>query len=230
MDIDILSLFPEYFEGPLNVSLLKRAIEHEHIKVELTNIRDYAKGPHRQVDDRPFGGGPGMVLMAEPVTEAIEDKRRADSHVVYLSPQGRPLDAKMAQELSKKTHLILLCGHYGGIDERILDHVDQEISIGDYVLTNGCLPALVLVDAMMRFIPDVVGHPDSVNEDSFQGGLLGPPQYTRPQSLEGRQVPSVLLNGNHAEIAKWRKEQALKKTSRVRPDLYDRYLREGEKP
>lgn len=229
MDIDILSLFPEYFEGPLQVSLLKRAIQEGHIQVELTNIRDFAEGPHRQVDDRPFGGGPGMVLMAEPIMKAIQAKKREKSHVVYLSPQGSLFNAGMAKELSQKEHLILLSGHYGGIDERVLEMVDEEISIGDYVLTNGCLPSLVLLDAVMRFIPDVVGHPGSVNEDSFQDGIFAAPNYTRPQSLNGKEVPSVLVQGNHAEIAKWRKEQALNKTSRVRPDLYDRYVREGEK-
>lgn len=228
MDIDILSLFPEYFEGPINTSILKRAIEKGYLNFNLTNIRDYAEGPHKQVDDRPFGGGPGMIMMAEPVLKAIQSKKRPNSRVIHLSPQGRLLDAAKAKELSECSHLVLLCGHYGGIDERALDQVDEEISIGDYVLTNGCLAALVLIDAMMRFIPNVVGDPESVKEDSFQDGIFGAPHYTRPQDLKGAKVPEVLLNGHHLEIAKWRKEQAMNKTRRVRRDLYERFIREGE--
>lgn len=220
MEIEILSLFPEYFRGPFDVSMLKRAIESGLLCIRHTNIRDFAENKHGRVDDRPFGGGPGMVLCPGPVARAIRSVRRPSSHVIYLSPQGAPLNAAKCAELAKKEHLILLSGHYEGVDERVLrKEVDEEISIGDYVLTNGCVAAVVLIDAMARFIPGVIGHPEAVQEDSFEGGLLDCPHYTRPENFEGMQVPEVLLGGNHAEIEKWRKAEAKKKTGRVRPDL-----------
>lgn len=220
MEIEILSLFPEYFRGPFDVSMLKRAKEAGHLEIRHTDIRDFAENKHARVDDRPFGGGPGMVLCPGPVAKAIRSVRKPNSHVIYLSPQGSLLTAAKSQELAKKEHIILLCGHYEGVDERVLGkEIDEEISIGDYVLTSGCAAAIVIIDAMARFIPGVIGHPDAVSEDSFQDGMFDSPHYTRPENFEGMQVPAVLMQGNHAEIRKWRKAEALKKTRRVRPDL-----------
>jgi tRNA (guanine37-N1)-methyltransferase len=219
LEIDILSLFPEYFEGPFTVSMLKRAQEAHLLEIRHADIRNFAENKHGRVDDRPFGGGPGMVLCAGPVVRAIRSVRKPTSHVIYLTPQGKTLTAAKAQELAKKEHLILLCGHYEGVDERALKEVDEEISIGDYVLTSGCAAAVVLVDALARFIPGVIGHPDATQEDSFQEGIFDSPHYTRPEVFEGAEVPAVLLGGNHAEIRKWRKAQAIDKTGRVRPDL-----------
>lgn len=220
MEIDILSLFPEYFRGPFDVSMLKRAQEAGHIEIRHTNIRDFAENKHSRVDDRPFGGGPGMVLSPGPVARAIRSVRRPNSRVIYLSPQGSLLKPAKCEEIAKLEHLVLLCGHYEGVDERVLQkEVDEEISIGDYVLTNGCAAAIVLIDAMARFIPGVIGHPDAVQEDSFQEGMFDSPHYTRPENFEGMEVPAVLLGGNHAEIRKWRKAEAERKTRRVRPDL-----------
>jgi tRNA (guanine37-N1)-methyltransferase len=221
MEIEILSLFPEYFRGPFDVSMLKRAIDAGIIRIRQTNIRDFAENKHGRVDDRPFGGGPGMVLCPGPVARAIRSVKRAGSHVVYLSPQGSKLSAAKCEELAKQEHLIVLCGHYEGVDERVLEkEVDEEISIGDYVLTNGCIAAIVLIDAMVRFIPGVIGHPEAVQEDSFQEGMFDSPHYTRPEIFEGMEVPRVLIGGNHREIEKWRRAEAERKTRRVRPDLY----------
>lgn len=220
MEIDILTLFPEFFNGPLGVSMLGRAIQSGLVKVNLTQIRDFAEGKHAKVDDRPFGGGPGMVMKPEPITAAIRSCKRADSHVVYLSPQGKPLTAKRAAELAQLPHLILLCGHYEGIDERVLaTDVNEEISIGDYVLISGCAPAVVLIEAVTRFIPGFLGDEASVVQESFQDGGFDCPHFTRPEVFEGMRVPEVLLSGHHQKIAQWRKEQAYAKTKSVRPDL-----------
>lgn len=219
MRIDILSLFPEYFRGPFDESILKRAIEKGILDVRQVDIRDFADNKWRRVDDRPYGGGPGMVLMPGPVKQALRSVKTLKSYVVYLSPQGKPLNAVKCRQLASYEHLILLCGHYEGIDERALDEVDEEISIGDYVLTNGCLAAIVLVDSVSRFVPGVLGHEEAASKDSFEEGLLDCPHYTRPEIFEGKAVPEVLLSGNHQEIAKWRRAQALKKTMQVRPDL-----------
>ena len=220
MLIDVLSLFPSYFKGPFSESILKRAQENKLIEINLSDVRDYSTDKHKQVDDRPYGGGPGMVMMVEPTIKAIRDKKREKSKTIYLSPQGKPLDAKLAKELSKEEHLILLCGHYEGVDQRIIDlEVDKEISIGDYVLTNGCIAACVLVDAIVRFIPGVLGDEESFKQDSFENKLLDCPHYTRPQCFEGKSVPEVLLSGHHKNIDKWRKDLALKKTKQNRPDL-----------
>jgi tRNA (guanine37-N1)-methyltransferase len=228
MKVDILSLFPEYFSGPFDVSILKRARESKLLDIRLVDIRDFAskKGNYAKVDDRPYGGGPGMVLMPEPVCEAIRSVKTEKSHVVYLSPQGKKLTAAKCQELSQKEHLVLLCGHYEGVDERALKEVDEEISIGDYVLTNGCLAAIVLIDATARFIPGVLGHEEAAGQDSFQGGIFDAPHYTRPEVFEGMAIPDVLKSGNHAEIAKWRLKQGKDKTKRVRPDLI--FLKENQ--
>lgn len=220
MHIDILSLFPEYFESPFKVSMLKRAIERGVIGIGLTNIRAFGEGKHLKVDDRPYGGGAGMVLMPGPVTQAIRSVKREESHVVYLSPQGKKLNAEVCKRLATKKHLILVCGHYEGLDERVIEkEIDEEISIGDYVLTNGCLAAIVLVDATVRFIPGVLGHEESAEYESFQRGLLEGPSYTRPEEFEGEGIPEVLKSGHHAEIEKWRLTKGLEKTKRVRPDL-----------
>jgi tRNA (guanine37-N1)-methyltransferase len=231
MRVDILSLFPEYFQGPFDVSILKRARESKLLDIRLVDIRKFAqnkgRGKYAKVDDRPYGGGPGMVLMPEPICEAIRsvktnvkcDVKCDRSHVVYLSPQGKKLTAAKCQELSTKEHLVLLCGHYEGVDERALKEIDEEISIGDYVLTNGCLAAIVLVDAMARFIPGVLGHEEAAGQDSFQEGIFDAPHYTRPEVFEGIAVPEVLRSGDHAKIARWRRQRALAKTKQVRPEL-----------
>ena len=220
MIFDLLSLFPEYFETPLSLSMLKRAQQKGLIEIRAINIRDFSEDPkHQRVDDRPYGGGPGMVLCPQPVVSAIRSVKREKSRVIYLSAQGSKLTAAKCATLAKEEHLVLLCGHYEGIDERAIKEVDEEISIGDYVLTNGCVAALVLIDAVSRFIPGVVGHPDAVEQDSFQNGIFDAPHFTGPKVFEGQEVPNVLLSGNHAEIARWREQMARTKTMRVRPDL-----------
>lgn len=223
MIIDLLSLFPEYFQGPFDVSMVKRAREKGLIEINHVNIRDFSDNKHRRVDDRPYGGGPGMVLSPQPVVNAIRSVRREKSRVIYLSAQGKLLTAAKCAELARQEHLILLSGHYEGIDERALKEVDEEICIGDYVLTSGCAAAVVLVDAVIRFIPGVIGHPEAVEQDSFQSGILDTPHFTRPEVFEGVPVPDVLLNGNHAEIAKWRSNRAREKTALVRPELLKGY-------
>ncbi len=220
---DILSLFPDYFAGPFDESIIKRAQSAGIIDINLVDIRDFAENKHNRVDDRPYGGGPGMVLMPEPVSRAICSVKTPKAKVIYLSPQGQLLTAKKARELACCEHLVLLCGHYEGVDERVIDsEVDEEISIGDYVLTNGCLPAIVLLDAITRFIPGALGHDDAANEDSFENGLLDCPHYTRPEEFEGKKVPEVLRSGDHKKIAEWRYERALEKTKRERPDLIEK--------
>lgn len=215
-----MSLFPEYFRGPFDESIIMQARKKGLLTIELIDIRKFADNKFRRVDDRPYGGGPGMVMMAQPVVSAIRSVKTPQTKVIYMSPQGRPLTAAKSRELAAAEHLVILCGHYEGVDERILEsEVDEEISIGDYVLTNGCLAAIVLVDAMVRFVPGVIGHESAADEDSFEQGLLDCPHYTCPRVFEGREVPEVLVSGNHKRIAEWRKEQALKKTKRMRPDL-----------
>lgn len=220
MRFDILSLFPEYFRGPFDESIIKRAKEKGLLDIRLIDIRDFADNKWRRVDERPYGGGPGMVLMAEPVAKAIRSVKEPKARVIYLSPQGKPLTAARCRELAKDEHLILLSGHYEGIDERVLrKEVDEEISIGDYVLTNGCIAAIVLVDAVARFIPGVIGNERAADEDTFEGGVFDCPHYTRPEVFEGESVPAVLLSGHHEKIAAWRKDEATKKTRAQRPDL-----------
>lgn len=226
MHFDILSLFPGYFQGPFDESIISRAKNQGIIKIRLVDIRDFADNKWKRVDDRPYGGGPGMVLSPEPVAKAIRNARQEAENaghkprVIYLSPQGKPLTAAKCRELAKSPYLILLSGHYEGIDERVLEQeVDEEISIGDYVLTNGCIAAIVLVDAVSRFIPGVIGDSASVEQDSHEEGLLDCPHYTRPEVFEGKAVPPVLLSGNHQKIAEWRRQAKLEKTARIRPDL-----------
>lgn len=223
MDIDILSLFPGYYKGPLDETILGQARKKGILNIRLIDIRDFAENSYRRVDDRPYGGGPGMVLMPQPVTKAIRSVKTDKARVIYLSPQGAVLNAKKCRELAKLDHLILLCGHYEGIDERVLEsEVDEEISIGDYVLTNGCIASIVLLDAVSRFIPGVLGHEEAASEDSFENGILDCPHYTRPEVFEEKIVPKVLLGGNHKEIAEWRQNKAFDKTRRVRPDLMNK--------
>jgi len=217
----ILSLFPDYFESPFNVSMIKRGREKRLIEINLVNIRDFAKDKHARVDDRPYGGGPGMLLMVEPIVAAIRSVKRKSSHVIYLTPQGTPLKAKRCAELSRDEHTIILCGHYEGIDERVLGEVDEEISIGDFVLTSGAPAAIVLVDAISRFVPGIIGNEEGVRQDSFENGIFDAPAYTRPSIFEGKKVPSVLMGGNHAEIDRWREEKRWEKTKRVRPELIE---------
>lgn len=225
MEIDIVSLFPEYIKGPLQESILKRAQERGFLNLRHIDLRIFGEGPHKRVDDTVYGGGPGMVLTAPAVKSALQSVRRSDSHVIYLSPQGKLLTQKRCAELSQKKHLILLAGHYEGIDERILEsEVDEEISIGDFILTNGALAAIVVVDAVVRLIPGVLGDEQSAREDSFTDGLFDCPHYTKPQVFEGKSVPQTLLQGDHAAIAKWRKMQAHLRTRLRRPDLYFSYL------
>lgn len=227
MKIDILSLFPGYFKGPFDESIIAQAKKKGILDIHLIDIRDFADNRYRKVDDRPYGGGPGMVLMPEPVKEAICSVKGPQTKVVYLSPQGAMLTANTCRRLATCEHLVLLCGHYEGIDERVLEgYVDEEISIGDYVLTNGCLPAIVLVDAVVRFIPGVLGHESAAKEDSFEQGIFDCPHYTRPEVFEGKAVPEVLLSGNHKKIKEWRRKKAIEKTGRVRPDLIREELEE----
>lgn len=222
MRLDILSLFPGYFKGPFDESMIKRAVQAGILDIHLTDIRDFADNRHRRVDDRPFGGGPGMVMMPQPVAQAIRSVKTPESRTIYLTPQGKTLTAARCRELASHKHLILLCGHYEGIDQRVLDSdVDEEISIGDYVLTNGCIAAIVLIDAVIRFIPGVLGHEAAANDDSFEQGILEGPRYTRPPVFEGQAVPDILLSGNHQAIEKERKKAAMEKTKRQRPDLLE---------
>ena len=224
MRIDYLTLFPEMFEGVLNHSILQRAQDKGMLAVNTVNFRDYAENKHNQVDDYPFGGGQGMVLKPEPIFNAQESlQQTAETRVVLMCPQGEPFTQEKAQELSKAEHLVFICGHYEGYDERIREHlVTDEISIGDYVLTGGELPAMTMTDAIVRLIPGVLGNQQSHEDDSFQDGLLEFPQYTRPREYRGMNVPEVLLSGNHARIDAWRREQKLLRTYRNRPDLLDK--------
>src|SRR5256885_13813629 len=220
MKIDILTLFPEICRAPLSESMMKRAQENKIVDLRIHNLRDWTTDKHHVVDDAPFGGGQGMVMKPEPIFAAVEELKSAKSKTVLMSPAGRRLDQKLASGLSKESHLIIICGHYEGVDHRVIEHlVDLEISIGDYVLTNGAIAAVVLVDAVVRLIPGVLGDEQSAADDSFSAGLLETPQFTRPAEFRGWKIPEVLLSGNHAEIAKWRKEQALKRTKENRPDL-----------
>lgn len=215
MKISILSLFPDFFKSCLDTSMLKRSIQNGIAEVELINIREFGEGRHKIVDDRPFGGGPGMLMKAQPIVDAVNSVKTEDSYVIYLSPQGNKLNANKCENLAKdNTHLILICGHYEGIDQRVIDLVvDEEISIGDYVLTSGMIPALVLLDGTLRFLKGAIGNKDSVYSDTFHGEQeLKGPQYTRPAIYKGLEVPNVLQSGNHQEIACWRKEAGVRKT------------------
>jgi tRNA (guanine37-N1)-methyltransferase len=218
--IDVLTLFPRMLDGFLAESMLGRALERRLLEVKVHDLRAWTTDKHRTADDRPFGGGAGMVLKPEPVFAAIEQVQTPGCRRIYLTPDGIPLSPALAGELSEQAHLVLLSGHYEGIDQRIRDRViDQEISIGDYVLTNGTVAAAVVIDALSRFIPGVLGEEKSLTHESFTGKLLDFPQYTRPADFRGMSVPEVLLSGNHAEIEKWRRDRAQEKTRQSRPDL-----------
>ena len=220
MRIDVLTLFPPMLDGFLSESMLGRAQEAKLLEVKVHNLRDWAADTHHTTDDRPFGGGAGMVLRCEPVFAAIEQLQTPGCRRIYLTPDGTPLSPALALELSQQQHLVMLSGHYEGIDQRIREKViDQEISIGDYVLTNGTLAAAVVIDALARFIPGVLGEEKSLTTESFTSKLLDFPQFTRPAVYRDMSVPEVLLSGNHGEIEKWRHAQQLKKTQQVRPDL-----------
>lgn len=230
MRFDVISLFPEMF-GAMRHGVTGRALQRGLVDLALWNPRDYARDPHRTVDDRPYGGGPGMVMMADPLHQAIDDARAAapGSPVIYLSPQGRRVDQAAVIALAELPGMILVAGRYEGIDERLIESVvDQEWSIGDYVVSGGELPAMVLMDAVIRLLPGVLGHADSAAQDSHVDGLLDCPHYTRPELIEGRRVPEVLMSGNHESIRRWRLQQALGRTWLRRPDLLDKRALSGE--
>lgn len=229
MRIDILSLFPQIFKEPFNTGIFQRAVANGLIEVNICNIRDYTHDKHHIVDDYPYGGGAGMVLKPEPIFEAVEQIKKGvateeeELSIILLTPQGRPFSQTVAQELSHCRHLILICGHYEGIDERVHQHLaTDEISIGDYVLSGGEPAAMVVVDAVVRLLPGVLGSEDSLKDDSHTDGLLEYPQYTRPAVFREWTVPDVLLSGNHAQIARWRREQAIIRTLKRRPELLDK--------
>ena len=218
MKFDVLTLFPEMFE-PLKQSIIKRASEKKLIDINLVNIRDFSEDKHNKVDDTPYGGGAGMLMKPDVVDRAYNSVKSENAKVIYLTPQGKMLNQKIVKDLSKQEHLILLCGHYEGIDQRVLDKiVDEEISIGDYVLTGGELPAMVLIDSVSRYVEGVLSN-ESTEEESFSNGLLEYPQYTRPEVFMGESVPPVLLSGHHGNIDKWRREQSILRTAKKRPDL-----------
>ncbi|MBQ9832260.1 MAG: tRNA (guanosine(37)-N1)-methyltransferase TrmD [Clostridia bacterium] len=223
MKIDVLTLFPEMFHGVLGSSIMKRAEQKGILEFVLHDIREYSESKHKNADDYPFGGGAGMVMMPQPIfscLDEVDSEHRA--YRIALTPRGDVLSPSLAKELAKKDSLLLLCGHYEGIDERALSVMDREVSIGDYVLTGGELPAMVLIDCLSRFIDGVLGSDDSNKDESFSDGLLEYPQYTRPAEYRGMKVPNVLLSGNHAEIEKWRREKSLEETKKRRPDLLEK--------
>ena len=226
MKIDIVTLFPEICHAPLSESIMKRAQEKGILELHIHNLRDWTTDKHHVVDDAPFGGGQGMVMKPEPIFAAVEslreksETRNPKSKTILMSPAGQRFDQQSARQLSQESHLIIVCGHYEGVDHRVIEHlVDLEISIGDYVLTNGAIAAVVIVDAIVRLLPGALGHEQSAVDDTFNADLLEAPHYTRPAEFRGWKVPEVLLSGNHAEIAKWRREHSLKRTRKNRPDL-----------
>ncbi len=226
MKIDILSLFPEMFKGPLTQSIVGKAIEKQLLDVEVTDFRDYTTNKQRHVDDTPYGGGAGMLLQAQPIYDALDAiaaKNDGLGKVILLDPVGRKFDQKVAEELSQEKHLTFICGHYEGYDERIRERVTDEISLGDFVLTGGELGAMVVIDATVRLLPDVLGNRESALGDSFSMGLLEYPKYTRPADFRGMKVPEVLTSGNHQKIAEWRNKEALRRTYERRPDLLENY-------
>lgn len=226
LNIHVLTLFPDFFTGPLNVSILKRAQEKGLLKIKLVNIRDFSRDKHKKVDDYPYGGGCGMVIKPEPVFEAVEyaleDIKSENYRIILMSPQGKTFNHQMAKKLSQVEHLILICGHYEGIDERIKTIITDEISMGDFVLTGGEIPAMAIIDAVSRFVPGVLGSSESPNDESFAEGLLEYPQYTRPEVYRGLKVPEVLLSGNHKQIELFRRKQSLLRTLEKRPDLFEK--------
>ena len=222
LKVDIITPFPAMLDGFLGESMMKRAAAQNAVAFQKIDLRDFTTDRHRTTDDRPYGGGPGMIMKPEPLFKAIQSVRTEQSHVILMCPQGRRFEQKIAKELAQKKHLIFVCGHYEGIDERVHEAlVDDEISIGDYILTNGVLPAAVVVDAVVRLLPGVVGAEGGTDQESFSEGLLEFPQYTRPAEFQGMKVPDVLVSGNHEEIERWRKEQSRQRTALRRPDLLE---------
>ena len=220
MKVDVLTLFPEMFAGPLDVSIVKRARAAGLLELHIHNLRDYTHDRHKTVDDKPFGGGPGMVLKPEPIFEAVEKLAGHETRVVLTTPAGRTFTQAIACEMAQFDHLLFICGSYEGVDERVIEAlVDDELSVGDYVLTNGGLPAMVMIDVIIRLLPGALGDEQSVRDESFSRGLLEYPQYTRPAEYRGMKVPEVLLSGHHAEIENWRAHQAKLRTEKRRPDL-----------
>ncbi len=222
MKIDFVTLFPGMFPSVMDASMMARAQEKGLVSWGCVNPRDFTEDKHHKVDDRPFGGGPGMLMMVEPLEKAINSVKKKGSKVIFLSPQGKTFDAKTASRLSKEKHLILVCGHYEGVDERTMELFDEEISVGDYVLTGGELPSMLVADAVARLVPGVLKKEDATVSESFAGGLLDFPQYTRPRVWRGREVPEILFSGDHAKIAEWRLNAAKTATKRKRPDLLKR--------
>lgn len=222
MRIDFVTLFPGMFPSVMDASMMARAQEKGLVSWGCVNPRDFTEDKHHKVDDRPFGGGPGMLMMAEPLSRAVDSVRKKGSKVVFLSPQGKRFDDKKAASLAKEKHLIFVCGHYEGVDERLAESFDEELSIGDFVLTGGELPAMLVADAVARLVPGVLKKEDAAASESFATGLLDFPQYTRPRVWRGREVPEVLFSGDHAKIAEWRRSAARKATRKKRPDLIER--------
>lgn len=218
MKIDVLTLFPEMFEGVINSSIIKRAIDSKLVEIHTHNIRDYSLEPHKKVDDYGFGGGQGMVLMPQPIFDAVDSLKTDDSYIILMTPRGKTYNQSKAYELSHKKHLIIICGHYEGFDERIRSLADLEVSIGDYILTGGEIPAMVLVDSIVRLVDGVIA-PESHLKESFNDNLLDYPVYTKPVNFRGMEVPEVLLSGHHANIDKWRRDEQLRITKEVRPDI-----------
>ncbi len=222
LQIDVVTIFPGMLKGFLDESILKRAAQKGLATIQAVDLRRFTRDRHQTTDDRPFGGGPGMVMKPEPLFEAVESVRRPASKVILMTPQGRRFEQAMAAQLAQESHLIFVCGHYEGVDERVRTHlVNEEISIGDYVLTNGVLPAAVVIDAVVRLVPGVLGNDSATKEESFAGGMLEYPQYTRPKEFRGLRVPEILVSGDHEEIARWRREQAQSRTREKRPDLLE---------
>lgn len=221
LQFDILTIFPKVFDGVFSESMIKRAQEKKKIKIRVHDLRDYTNDKHRKVDDKPFGGGPGMVMQPQPIFDAVKKlKGRKKAKILLMTPSGKPFDQKTARRLSKEKNLILICGHYEGIDERVAEYLaDECISIGDYVLTGGEVPAMVIVDSVSRLIPGVLGRESSLKDESFEHKLLEYPQYTRPANFNGMKVPNMLLSGNHQSIGEWRTAQAVLRTKKIRPDL-----------
>ncbi len=221
MQLDIITIFPEMFKGPFDQSMIKRAQEKKLVKINIHDLRQWAEDKHKTVDDKPFGGGPGMVMRVDIIDKAIAAVRKKElkGKIILLTPQGKTFKQKKAEEMSRLEQIVLICGHYEGFDERVRELVNEEISIGDYVLTGGEIPAMIITDAVIRLIPGVVGNKDSVKNESFSADGLEYPQYTRPVEYKGKKVPEILLSGNHAKIKEWRKKKAVEKTKKMRPDL-----------
>lgn len=229
MRFDVLTLFPDFFTSPLSVGLMEKALKRDIAEVHLTNPRDFTQDKHRKVDDEPYGGGVGMVMKPDPIFAAVESLPLQENHeIILLTPQGEPMTQDLFQDLAdRRPHCVMICGHYEGVDERVVDHlVTREISMGDYVLTCGEIPALTLINGVIRLLPGTVAKVDSLKQDSFQDGLLDYPHYTRPPEFRGWKIPDVLRSGNHKAIADWRRSQQMDRTQQRRPDLYEQWLKE----